>query len=194
MNTVGMLVFLLFCSLPFLTCSFLVYRWRGGWQIAVAVPLVVVIPVLVTEINSGLHGCNLTGILTIFTAFPVLLYLFVIAILNAARRPQRSQGPVATYITAVLSFLFVLGGILFVWYCILLLPLAIQWNPVVMVVYWIVGSALALSAAIYSFRAVVKPLQATGALVDSILDVADSQELNEMAADANNYRRQNVYF
>ena len=80
MKTVGMLVFFLFCSLPFLTCSFLVYRWRGGWRLAAAIPLVVAIPVLVTEINSGLHGGNRKGMLTIFTAPPVLLYLLVIAV------------------------------------------------------------------------------------------------------------------
>jgi hypothetical protein len=167
-----MLVFLLFCSLPLLTCSFLVYRWRGGWRLAAAVPLVVVIPVLVTEINSGLHGGNLTGILTIFTAPPILLYVLVLAILNsAAQRPQRSQGPVVTYITAAVSFLFVLGGILFVWYCILLLPFAIQLNLVGMVVYWIVGSGIALSAAVYSFRAAVKPLRVTCEPLDSTLEV-----------------------
>ena len=172
MKTVGMLAFLLFCSLPFLTCSFMVYRWRGGWRIAAAVPLVVMIPVLVTEINSGLHGGNLTGILTIFTAPPVLLYLLVLAIINSAsQRPQRAHGPVVTYINAVVSFLIVLGGILFVWYCILLLPFAVQWNLVGVVVYWIIGSALALTAAVYSFRAVVKPLRPTGEPADPALEV-----------------------
>jgi hypothetical protein len=157
MNPLQWLGVILLWFFPVLICALAIWRWRGGWRLAPIIPLTIMVPLLAIDVNSAIHGGNLTGIMTILAyviSLPILLLLAVAQ--GFATRHERQQSPAATYTMAALSSVFLFAGVLFFWFALLLFPLGIQFGQIGMVLYWIVGGAVALAVAVYSFRAAVK--------------------------------------
>ena len=157
MNPVQWLGVILVWFFPVLICALAIWRWRGGWRLAPIIPLIIMLPLLAMDINSAIQGGNLTGLMTMFAYALSLPLLLVLAVAQSlATRHERQQSPAATYTMATLSSVFLFAGVMFFWFALLLFPLGIQFGQIGMALYWIVGGAVALAVAVYSFRAAVK--------------------------------------
>ena len=64
------------------------WRWRGGWRVAAAIPGVPMAAVVLYTIVAFSAGSNLFPLVLIFSAPPALLYLVILMILR--RRRQRT--------------------------------------------------------------------------------------------------------
>jgi hypothetical protein len=164
------MLFFLLLSIPFWICALVVWRGRGGsWRIAAITTLIIMTPALAMDINSVIQGGTLTGLATLFASAVSVLVLLVLA----ANRSQKPQSVLAKHVLAVLSSIFLFAGAFFLWLSPLLFPLGIQFGTIGIVLYWLVGGAVALAVAVYSFRAAVKR-QATKGPVESSAEVVES--------------------
>jgi hypothetical protein len=143
---------------PVFICGLAIWRWRGGWRLAPIIPLMIMVPLLAIDINSAVHGGNLTGIMTLLAYVISLPVLLVIAVMQSfATRHEQQQSPVASYTMAVLSSAFLFAGFLFLWWFIMfLIPDDFNLGQIGMVLYWIVGGLLALVTTAHSFRSTMK--------------------------------------
>jgi len=71
----------------FVAQVYVLVRWRGGWRIAAAVPLLLMIPVFGVTTSGFAHQSNLWPISLLFAAPVALLYLLI---LMAIRRFTRT--------------------------------------------------------------------------------------------------------
>lgn len=60
----------------------LLWRMRGGWRMATALPLILMVPVLLYTVFAYLHGSNIFPLVLIFTSPLAALYLLVIMLLR----------------------------------------------------------------------------------------------------------------
>lgn len=83
----GFAFFLAGWSIPgyFALQGFLLWRWRGGWRIAAAIPAVPMAIVLGHAIFALIAGSNLFPLFLLFLCPPALLYLLAVAAVRKAR-------------------------------------------------------------------------------------------------------------
>ena len=62
------------------------WRWRGGWRIAAAVPAVPMLGVLLHAIFAFFAGSNLFPLFLLFFCLPALIYLLILVVLRRLRR------------------------------------------------------------------------------------------------------------
>jgi len=72
--------------LYFIVQGVVLWRWRGGWRIAAAVPAVPMLLVLLHAIYAFYAGSNIFPIFLIFFCLPALLYLALLAVLHRLKR------------------------------------------------------------------------------------------------------------
>ena len=75
-------------SIPlyFIVQVVVLWRWRGGWRIAAAVPAVPMLLILGHAIFAFFAGSNIFPLILIFTCLPALIYLLVLVAVRRFRR------------------------------------------------------------------------------------------------------------
>ena len=83
----SLLFFVAGWSIPayFILQAWLLWRWRGGWRIAAAIPAVPMAGFLLHAIFAFFAGSNLFPLFLIFLCLPALLYLLVLLGVRKAR-------------------------------------------------------------------------------------------------------------
>jgi hypothetical protein len=160
MKPILWIVVILLWFFPVFICALAMWRWRGGWRLAPIIPLMIMLPLLAIDVNSAIHGGNLTGIMTLLAYAISLPVPLVIAVVQSfATRHEQQQSRVSSYIMAALSSVFLFVAVLFLWWLItFLVPDEMNLGQIGVIVYWIVGGLLALVATVHSFRSTIKHL------------------------------------
>lgn len=75
-------------SIPiyFIVQVVVLWRWRGGWRIAAAIPAVPMLAVLLHAIFAFFAGSNIFPIFLIFFCLPALIYLLILMALRRLKR------------------------------------------------------------------------------------------------------------
>jgi hypothetical protein len=68
--------------LYFIVQILVLWRWRGGWRIAAAVPAVPMLLILGHAIFAFFAGSNIFPLFLIFTCLPALIYLVFLGVLR----------------------------------------------------------------------------------------------------------------
>ena len=84
----SVLFFAVIWSVPgyFVVQAIALWRWRGGWRIAAAIPVLPMAAILLYTIVAFRAGSNLFPLVLIFTSPPALIYLVILTILRRRRR------------------------------------------------------------------------------------------------------------
>jgi hypothetical protein len=72
--------------LYFIVQAVVLWRWRGGWRIAAAIPAVPMLAVLLHAIFAFFAGSNIFPLFLIFFCLPALIYLLILVMLRRLRR------------------------------------------------------------------------------------------------------------
>lgn len=72
--------------LYFIVQVVVLWRWRGGWRLAAAIPAVPMLLVLLHAIYAFYAGSNIFPIFLIFFCLPALIYLVILMVLRRLRR------------------------------------------------------------------------------------------------------------
>ena len=176
-----MMVFLLLLSIPFWISVSAVWHWRGIWRVTAIFPLLILAYALAGDIYSATQGGNLTGMATlIFYGPPSLLFLLLLWVAKGfANLSDSSPSPATSFRMAAWSSAFRLACVVFLWLVGFgFLPVGSQFGKIGMVLYWIVGGALALAVVVYPLRAAVKR-QATKEPVGSSTEVVETEGISK---------------
>lgn len=69
-----------FLAVPLLIDLAAIVSWRGGYRYGAIIPLPFLLLAFAVDVNSVLHGGNLSGLSTLFATVPTLLLLLALAV------------------------------------------------------------------------------------------------------------------